>query len=283
MDNKENRLQYDIHASSILRGIKLCIQNSNRHKQEAKILFENDCYQSSIVSLLIAIEEFAKGAWLYSVILLQTKNESAIKDISDKNARPYFKLHRTKIRYFFNFVKRIPNYKVKSGVNKFIGMNEDIDNEQDYKLRMIYVDYVNRSTKRKRYGEIDGWLDPQYIPMIAFAEEEKQMAGLSTKYNELFEDLETAWEYFHKNMGYGEIKSHILEIPDNGKIIIFVKKQLNNQLMQIESETKGYAVKVTLCPQKNQKWVTKELCHKIENAIKKSFQVTNVTCKIYQK
>ena len=63
---------------------------------------------------MIAIEEFAKGVWLYFRVL-QTKNDSGIKNISDKNTRPYFKSHRTKIRYFFNFVKRIPNYKVKSG------------------------------------------------------------------------------------------------------------------------------------------------------------------------
>ena len=104
---------YDIPIGNLPEGVILCLKNSDRHREDAKILEEKQRYPSAIAEIFVSIEEFAKALFLTSHIM-------KTKDVEHKDGKIYFTQHLPKLELFFDFLKTIDNYEQKTGKNTWV-------------------------------------------------------------------------------------------------------------------------------------------------------------------
>lgn len=277
-NNKFERKPYNIPKYDLLQGITLSLENSDRHRGDAEVLAEKGRYNSSIVSLYISIEEFAKALWLAAYLF-------RLKDVYDKipeNEGNNFTKHRYKIDLFFEYLEKIDGYQKSSGKNEFVKMAELIPDEQEYKLKMLYVDWNGRE-KPNRFGEV--WWNPNFIWQIAFFDEYSSNSSLTTKYNELKNDLEMAISYFRKSTLYQQIKKIRINIPHTGNVIRFVEHHflLQHTSGNISGHANSKEIRISLSIPKSANWVDDPFLKMIEEELRKNFNVNDVKVEIYQR
>jgi AbiV family abortive infection protein len=269
--------KYCIPLHDLPNGIFLCLDNSYRHRKDAEILVEKGRYNSAIVSLYIAIEEFTKALW-FVAHLVRTK------DIDEKEGK-HFTDHRYKLDQFFKYVDKIEGYKRSTGSNLFVKMAEKISDEQEFKLRMLYVDYDGPLQKRTYWNYYDWW-DPNYIWQISWVDDYDSNLPLSTRYEELKKDLEAAVTHFRGSELYKILwKNRPPPTPNIHSVITFVDNhfQLKNGTSQISGQANPKSIELQITPLKSQDWIDTSLLKIIEDDLKKFYKVNDVKVEFFLK
>jgi len=232
------------------QGITLCIKNAQRHQKDAEILASAQRFSSSIVSLILSIEEFGKALWLTEHFV----NYKSVNHLHKWNS-PFFS-HRKKMDNFFEFLDNVPNYTRKSGTNRFVNLSKTIGDDQEYKLRMLYVDYI--TTVNDRYFDSENWKDPTFIWQLAFVGETDENIALKTKINEFQEDLKVGLEYFCNSDVYDAITqfSKKSEKPNTHSVTTFLYLHFLLSNIQLSVGVGNKKITVILQPtKKNIDWV----------------------------
>jgi len=271
---------YDILLSDLPQGIMLCLKNSDRHREDAQILAEKERYPSAIPQLFIAIEEFGKAVFLTAHII-------KIKKIAHKDAEKYFTTHRLKLKLFFDYLNGIEGYEQATGKNTWIQLKEIISNEQDYKLRMLYVDYERNKIYNNSERGKTTWWDPNFIWQLMFFNGFDTNLSLKTKYDELKKDLETAITHFRFSPHYDVVcKVQPKKRPNIQDIMIlldyhFLLKDISAQRTIGVEQNK---IIINLSPHKSQKnWINEDFLSSIKKELNLIYPKFNAEVKIFEK
>lgn len=263
----------------IPKGVLLCLKNSDRHREDARILAEKDKYPSAIVSLFISIEEFSKALWLAGYLI-------KTKDIEhDEDGNKIFGSHRPKLDFFFDYVDKIEGYERATGKNEWVKLSEIISDEQDYKLRMLYVDYDGNRDYDKRRGKAVWW-DPNNIVQLMWVGDYNTNFSLKTKYDELNKDLEFAISYFRKSPLYNVImKVQPPKTPHAAEIITYLNNHfvLAKGHVQITAGVEKKTIRVDLGIRKTQTWINENLTMTIKNEFEKIYPSYTANVKVFLK
>ena len=154
----------EIPYSDIPKGIDLALKNSDRLRTDAKILADNQRYDSAIPIITLAIEEFGKALWLSEYF---EKHISIPKNDSFE----IFRNHRTRIDKVLDYVENIVKsrtIKTRESFSEetFSKIPEEFD-EQHFKERMWYVDYQQTQNSDLTWKKQD-WKNPLYVEELAF-------------------------------------------------------------------------------------------------------------------
>jgi len=125
--------------------IKVCIKNFQRHRKDSEALFANQCIPSAVASLLYSAEELAKV-----IILLPFYKRK--ENVSEDEVRKIFRDHEYRFREFSRyFHESLPS---PMGIDFIETMSKgDGKTEQDYKEKMIYVDWKDNHIHDPTYLE----------------------------------------------------------------------------------------------------------------------------------
>lgn len=271
---------YDISLNDIPKGIILCLKNSDRHREDAQILAERERYPSAIPQLFIAIEEFGKALFLTSHII-KTKN------IVHKDAKKYFTAHAPKLQLFFNYLDGIKDYKQATGNNTWIQLKEIISSEQDYKLKMLYVDYE----KNKTYDDIKRgkttWWDPNFIWQLMFFYGFDTNWSLKTKYDELKKDLEAGITHFRFSPIYEVIcKVQPKKRPNHQDIQVLLNHHflLEKTAVQRSTGIEKNKIVISFTPSKSQcHWINLDLLKTIKKELEQIYPTFTADIQFFEK
>lgn len=154
----------EIPHNEISKGIKMCIENSQRLHTDALVLRDGKKYHSAIVNVILASEELAKGILLYAYY---KKGES----VPSNKVEQYFSLHGIRLKEFSDFFhKNLPGLSTELAEEfseRFWNMPRT-DRE-----KLIYVDWTNK-----------GWIDPKDA-ILSLPGDEDKFAELRFKMYEL--------------------------------------------------------------------------------------------------
>lgn len=154
----------EIPHSEISKGVKICIENSQRLYNDALSLRNDKKYNGAIVNVILASEELAKGILLYAY---HKKGEAVPPD----KVEQYFSRHKIRLREFSDFFhKSLPGLSTKLA-EEFSKNFWNIPKEDREKL--IYVDWTSK-----------GWLNPKHA-ILSLPGDEEKFAELRFKMYEL--------------------------------------------------------------------------------------------------
>ena len=154
----------EIPHNEISKGIKICIENSQRLHSDALVLREDKKYNSAIVNVILASEELAKGLLLYA-------HYKKGKSVPSNKVELYFSRHGIRLREFSDFFhKNLPGLSTKLAeeFSKNFWNIPKIDRE-----KLIYVDWTSK-----------GWINPKDA-IQSFPGDEDKFAELRFKMYEL--------------------------------------------------------------------------------------------------
>lgn len=125
--------------------IKVCIKNFQRHRKDSEVLFANQCIPSAVASLLYSAEELAKV-----IILLPFYKRK--ESVPEDKVKDIFRSHEYRFREFSKyFHESLPS---PMGPDFIETMSKgDGKMEQDYKEKMIYVDWKDNHIHDPTYLE----------------------------------------------------------------------------------------------------------------------------------
>ena len=269
--------EHDIDLDYIPNGILLCLRNSDRHKIDAEILAEKERFHAAIFSMFIALEEFSKALWLTDHMI--QKKSMKYQDEKFK----MFSSHKHKLTFFFDYIDSIKHYEKATGTNKTIGMIDEIQDEQDYKKRMLYVDYLNPNVKKSQYSDVQGWLNPLHIWMLNHVGEYDSMHALKTKFQELKQDFEFASNHFRSSELIKKLLKLHWNIPSPTKVGTFLQDHFQLKFVVTSIGVKGYDVEIQIRDNQSQAWINDRLIKTIQFDLKKYFICNNVLVELSTK
>lgn len=170
-----------------------------------------------------------------------------------------------------------------TGTNKTVGMNDEIQDEQDYKKRMLYVDYLNPNVKKSQYSDIQGWLNPLHIWMLNHIGEYDSMHALKTKFQELKQDFEFANNNFRESELFKNLSKFHLDIPSPTTVGTFLQDHFQLRFVVTSIGVKGYDVEIQIRASHSQTWINDSLIKTIQFDVKKYFICNKVSVELSTK
>jgi len=199
------RKYYPIKYEQLLEGIQLCLDNCMRFYNESKLLENNKCFQSSMVSILLATEEFSKCKMLFDHYIKQ-------ENISENKVKKIFSDHKIRLKEFHkNFMNSLPalswpQERIDS-FSKSVGHIEQIG-----KLNLMYVDWIGFR-----------WHNP-LISSGLFDEEIEGQFQLRTRIKSMRIYFEILIKQFIENEKFIEMQNAPkIDNPTNSKIIKMIQ------------------------------------------------------------
>lgn len=264
--------KFDISLEKIPKGIILCLNNSDRLREDSIILTKQNRMPSAIAMITIAIEEFGKALWLSTYL-------NQLASVRHTIAKDIFREHAQKIKIFYEWLKS-QGREPSSTVNKFLKTIEGNTDEQYYKLRMLYVNFENldsidTSNIQIQKWELDDWKDPQYIKDLALADVEAYYRSLEQRHKVLNDDLEWAMAKFKKEPIYETILQCQPPEEVDGRKIMTLLKDFDFKSSVISLMTSPKQIELII---KSKKEFSNTTLSEIENILKEKYP--NVDVKI---
>ena len=255
------RKYYPIPFSQLSEGIKLCIKNCKRYYSESLILEKHNHDASAMISLIIAIEECAKAAFLLDYYKIK-------QDIPQNKVKEVFSNHKIRLAKFYELEDRsledissIPSVHSEETRKIFNKMKGEL--QQFGKVSMMYVDWT------KHY-----WHDPlKHLEIISMDngvmnDDEWRMLTKS-HYKSLKRDLKLILEIIQKDKEYDNAVSTIsLDNISNDKIIDMIRKkysELDQFAAGFTPDTNQIKIKIVLVKNKTNEDKRIQLQKEIEN------------------
>ncbi len=202
MKRKYHLIKYE----QLPEGIQLCLNNCIRYSNESKILEEKKLLQSSMVSILLATEEFSKCKMLFDYYVKQ-------KDVPVDKVKDIFSSHKIRLKEFHKaFMSSLP--KQIFSQDRLDRFSQSIgETEQMGKMNLMYVDWVGFK-----------WHNP--ITSSGFVEENLKDVPyrLGTRIKSMRMTLLGLIKQFIENEKFIEIQNaQKIDNPTNSKIIKIIQ------------------------------------------------------------
>lgn len=226
--------------------IKTCIKNYQRHRNDSKILFENNSYPSAVTSLLYSVEELAK-------VLLLLPYYKRKEDVHEDYVRKLFRDHQYRFQEFQKyFHQSLPSNSISTDMTdsftKMIGSAE-----QDYKEKMIYVDWIDNRIH-----------DPTYLEQFMITNESDAEHFVKAKFEFTKIDIN---QVLYKLSQDPDVQTLLnekdVDLPTNYKLIQIVKEYFGSEKVPIQVEMKGKQITIKL--DSKHRLVTEEIKKTIRN------------------
>jgi len=251
-----------IPVEQLPEGIELCLKNCERYFDESKLLEKNQRFQSSMLMMLLAMEEFVKCK-----LLLDHFKEK--KSVSEEEVGRYFRDHKFRLGEFSKeFHNLLPGNPIKFPDNFFKAQGKF---EQDYKKSMMYVDWLGY-----------GWNDPLDFSELPLAMSPYPEAILKLKLESASTELLHLVRDLQQDPSFKLAQnSPRQDNPSLNKIKNFLKDYCNSEKIPWSIEFTPWFKKIEISIEPIKPEITLETCKEIEEKITKKYPdfKTSVTLK----
>jgi len=206
-----------IPPEEIPEGLRLCVKNCKRMWNDAKILYNNESYSSSILLLILAREEFAK-----SLLLLNHEKDG----IDVKTVKRYFGDHLIRLEEFHDFFQK----SLGSEMNMKWMSQFDVRNREKH----TYVDWTQI-----------GWSYPEYFSPISRGIDNNSFDKSSVE--SFMVELEQVFWKLEQNENYKKIiEKNFVDRPTGKNLLDIVQKCTSIEKPRLSTEIKMSKIKIEL-------------------------------------
>lgn len=208
--------------------LKTCIKNYQRLRRDSEILFANKSYPSAVEKLLEASEELSKV-----VILLPFYKRKA--DVPEEVVRKIFRDHNYRFQELTKYLHQaLPSPMGMDFIENMANMMGNA--EQDYKEKMIYVDWIDNKIH-----------DPTYLEQFMITKESDAEEFVKMKYEITKINLNTILQKLSQDPDLQSLLSESdKELPSLFKVNQVLQQYFGEAKVPTKSEIKGKKLTVRL-------------------------------------